>query len=262
MIVDFHVHMEPWPFNGKDASVKAVLANLDEAGADMAVVFPLARWDTERTRQANDYVAEQCSKWSKKLVPFCSVNPADGEAAVEELERCALELKVRGLKLHPSAQGFDPLDDTVLQLVQRVGELGLIVLIDSYNPFDGSIVGRLLRLALACPETIIVLAHAFGTQMDELLALHLLERHGVGSNVYCDLSATLNLYEGSPRAAHLAWLVNKVGPHRFLLGSDYPEWRSREALRALSALGLGPSETAVAGTNALGLLKDSPPPGQ
>ena len=41
------------------------------------------------------------------LIPFGSVDPLQGEAAIDEASRQA-DLGVRGFKFHPSVQAFDP----------------------------------------------------------------------------------------------------------------------------------------------------------
>ena len=97
MIVDFHTHIVP-PFLkeqreeylARDATLAALFADpaspmvtaeeliaaMDDAGIDRAVVLGMGWTDRTLARQVNDYLLESASRYRDRLIPFCSVNPA------------------------------------------------------------------------------------------------------------------------------------------------------------------------------------------
>ena len=81
---------------------------------DADVLGVLFAWDAETNSGlppvTNDFVAGCARAHPEAFVGFASVDPLKGDAAVVELERAVRELGLRGLKLHPTAQGFRPDD--------------------------------------------------------------------------------------------------------------------------------------------------------
>ncbi|HHC19235.1 MAG TPA: hypothetical protein ENK81_02385, partial [Euryarchaeota archaeon] len=67
---------------------------------DIAVILPIAPYIT------NDYVHKVVSYEPKRLVGFASVVPNPSDIAIKELRRAIEDLGLKGLKLHPSIQGF------------------------------------------------------------------------------------------------------------------------------------------------------------
>jgi hypothetical protein len=77
---------------------------------------------------------------STRLIGYGRVNPLDGETAdgsiaIEELERCVLQLGLRGLKLHPLAQLFlESIEGAATRnVVKKAGELDIPVIFDTRN---------------------------------------------------------------------------------------------------------------------------------
>ena len=78
-------------------------------------------WTTNISKGARgerlDHAAGQA--FPARLVPFCSVNPLKGYAR-EEINRCATQLMVKGLKLHFNTSGVDLLSQRHAETVRRV----------------------------------------------------------------------------------------------------------------------------------------------
>ncbi|MGC8020726.1 amidohydrolase family protein, partial [Salmonella enterica] len=77
-----------------------------------------------RPNSIDDLVAG-CQRHRDVLMPFGSVDPRQGRAAVVEAHRQAEELGVRGFKFHPSVQGFDPSEETFRPLWAELEDIGL-----------------------------------------------------------------------------------------------------------------------------------------
>jgi uncharacterized protein len=87
----------------------------------------------DRTRARNDRLLQLAKESGGFFYPVCSVHPADGRAALEEIDRVAAD-GAAWLKLHPNTQQFDVADPAVTGVVQKAAEHGLPVLFDAYSP--------------------------------------------------------------------------------------------------------------------------------
>jgi hypothetical protein len=98
----------------------------------MAVIFSVdAETETGDLPDPNDYVAQTVDAYPDVFVGFCSVDPRQGKAAVEELERSVLSLGLRGLKLHPIHQAFFPDDPAFSPLFSKAEQLKIPVFMHS-----------------------------------------------------------------------------------------------------------------------------------
>jgi uncharacterized protein len=171
-------------------------------------------------------IAEAAARHPDVLIPFGSVDPRTGPAAIEKARRLAEESGVRGFKLHPTVQGFDPSDEQYLPLFAEFESLGLPVIVHTGQTGIGAAVpgGHGLRLrysnpmllddvAAAFPQLQLVFAHPSVPWQDEALSI---ATHK--SNVWIDLSGWSPKYfpEQLVRAAR-SYLQDRV-----LFGSDFP----------------------------------------
>ncbi|MCF2142153.1 MAG: amidohydrolase family protein [Candidatus Heimdallarchaeota archaeon] len=108
--------------------------------ADKIVSFPLHDILLAKTSpkfvKSNDYIITraQTFEYGSRLVPFCRVDPMDGEAAVAEIKRCS-EHGARGLKLHPLSEKWldEIVSEKVFAVVQTAIEHRLPVIFDCQN---------------------------------------------------------------------------------------------------------------------------------
>ena len=143
---------------------------MNEHGVDISVVMGAGWSDIGLARESNDYIIDSVRRFSGRLVGFASVNPAWGEQAVEELERCVAEGLVGVGELHPDTQGFDIGDYMTLEpLMDIVRRHGLIVTTHSSEPVGHLYPGKgctrpdvLWRFIQNYPDATIVCAHLGG----------------------------------------------------------------------------------------------------
>lgn len=154
-IVDAHTHLG-LDEDGRSLALPELLAQLDDAGAARACVFPLH--DPERVPSytlPNDRVLAWAAQSEGRLIPFCRLDPA--EAPVAEAER-ALARGARGIKLHPRAQEFG-FDGPEMESIFAVAEdAGVPILIHAGRGMP-PIADALTRLALRHPGATLILAH-------------------------------------------------------------------------------------------------------
>jgi uncharacterized protein len=220
----------------------ATLRLLDaSAGISRSALIVIGFGDPAAVRAKNDVVLKAAAADPAHFYPVTSVNPDNGDASLEELDRVA-KLGVKIIKLHPSAQEFDLASPVIAKITQRCGERRIAVLFDSFDPFDAGQVGKFVKLTMSQPGTRFILAHMTFSRFRETVTFSLLRKMGAGNNVWFDLSAIAATYAGSPVQAELVWTMRKVGMDRMIFGSDWPVYTPAEALAAARKLGLSSTE--------------------
>ena len=194
----------------------------------MAVIFSVdAETETGDLPDPNDYVAQTVESYPDVVVGFCSGDPRQGKAAVEELERSVLSLGLRGLKLHPIHQAFFPDDPAFIPLFAKAEELGIPVLMHSgyaaagaNAPGGGGFelaysrpIPHVDSLAARHPDLTIIMAHPAWPWIQEQVAVALHK-----SNVFIDLSGWAPRYIPKELISEASGRLRK----KVLFGSDYP----------------------------------------
>jgi uncharacterized protein len=260
-LIDAHTH----PMIDPESQIVSV-PHPPEAYRDLVRGSPIRRaaaitianqGDLERTRARNDAVLALARDSGGFFYAACSVHPADGAAAHQEIDRVAAA-GAAWLKLHPNRQQFDVADPTVTELVRKAAGYDLPVLFDAYSPWDANQPGKFADLAAAVPGARLILAHAHGPGFPQLLLYDILERYpGWRRNVWVDISVTGPMLAGGPFAEQFAWVLRKLGVDRVLFGSDYPLDDPLTAARAVAGLGFTDDEqAAILHDNAAALLND------
>src|SRR5699024_6003074 len=74
---------------------------------------------------SSEMIAEQAAAHNDVLIPFGSVDPRTPAEAVARIKVLAEDYGVRGMKFHPSLQGFDPSKPEYYPVYQACAEHGL-----------------------------------------------------------------------------------------------------------------------------------------
>jgi len=185
-------------------------------------------------KKVNDATAALVAKAPEKVIGFMSVWP-DAPDAVEEMERAYHDLKLRGLKLGPNYQNFEPLGQNALRVYTKAQELNLPIL---FHQGTSPIRDAPLRyahplvmdeIAIRFPELRIVMAHIGHPWQEDCLVV--IRKH---PHVYADISGRFYrpwaFYNGI-RMAYEWGVMDKL-----LLGSDYPITMPQEAMDGLRSL--------------------------
>jgi predicted TIM-barrel fold metal-dependent hydrolase len=219
---------------------------------EMAAVFRSAdvlgvlfAWDagtnTGLPALTNDFIASCVRAHPDTFLGFASVDPLRGAPAIVELERAVRDLGLRGLKLHPTAQGFRPDDRAVAYPVfECASALGIPVTVHTGTTGLGAGMeggGRMKldysrpilldAVAADFPRLQIVMAHPAWPWQDEQLAV---AQHK--PNTWIDLSGW------SPKRFSPELVRNIKGPlqDRVLFGTDYPFLSHEQWFRAWDTL--------------------------
>ncbi len=192
-----------------------------------AVVFTVdATTATGHPALSSEEIAEGAARHNDVLIPFGSVDPHQGATAVARARRLVEEYGVRGLKLHPSLQAFEPNDPAHYPLYEVMTELGAVVLFHSGQTGIGAGLpgGRGIKLrysdpmlvddvAADFPDLKIVLAHPAVPWADSAISI---ATHK--ANVFVDLSGWLPKYFPPQLTRQISTLLRT----KALFGSDFP----------------------------------------
>lgn len=280
MIVDAHTHVFPAAFiagresllrdepvfaelyrspGARMATADDLLAAMDEAGVDHAVVCGFAWRDAQRCRRHNDVLLDAAARSAGRLSVFCCVPLTSARAAADEIERCAAA-GARGLgELRPEALGVDLATDAIaVALADTALACRLPVLLHASEPVGHDYPGKtgqslagIWRFMCAHPDLTLVLAHLGGGLP---FYAHMPEVQARFERTYVDTAAAPWLY----RPAAYRAVVDLIGAERVLFASDFPLRHPARDLAVLRAAGLTERELgAVLGGNARALLDSS-----
>ena len=237
-----------------------VIVALDRAGLEGGALlsvaymfgFPDIEVDDElnKVQAENDYIAAQAALYPDRLVGLCSVNPLR-DYALAEVERCARDSRLSGLKLHLANSDVDLLDpaqiDTLAALFRRLAELDLPALVHmrTRNPQYGqqdtaAFIDGVLAQA---PELHVQIAHMAGWGgYDDATDAALAEfarafedgrldpsryTFGLAATVFSPAAAGDDEERAEQvRSANqrLAARIREIGTDRVLFATDWPAW--------------------------------------
>jgi predicted TIM-barrel fold metal-dependent hydrolase len=233
---------------------------LDAAFLEKAVVLPMdATTSRGETVYTNEQIAELCTL-TDRLVGFASVDPHNAQAATQ-LRDAVEKLNLKGLKLAPPLQEFDPADTKYYPIYEAAQGLNIPVLFHagmSWEPGSRLKYGQPMGFESVIadfPKLNVVLAHLAWPWVVDAVALALKY-----PNLHLDTSA---LYFDNP-ADFLAYAMKHQVPFtvferslrkQLLFGSNYPRVEIKNMAKVVR--GLGFSEECldlVMGGNARRLL--------
>jgi predicted TIM-barrel fold metal-dependent hydrolase len=154
-VIDAHTHLG-LDEDGMSLDPDGLIAMLDAAGAQRAVVFPLH--DPERNpsyRVPNDRVLAWAAESEGRFIPLCRLDPLQDPVA--EAERC-LAAGASGIKLHPRAQSFGlvGLCEPIWALAEQAGKP---ILIHAGRGLPEAFGRELVELGQLHPGAPLIMAH-------------------------------------------------------------------------------------------------------
>jgi predicted TIM-barrel fold metal-dependent hydrolase len=231
----------PGPFTRFASTADQLIAQLDDAGIQRAVVLSVAfQWGSritlrageyERVKAENDYIAQQVARYPNRLTGFCSFNPLK-EYALQELERCKKDLNLKGLKLHFANSRIELRNSEHVEKVQRIFAAAntlripivahLWTLNKDYGREDAEIF--LNKILPKAPDITIQIAHLAGGGNSTPAALKvyadaIAANDSRTKNLYFDI-ATAMTSNTRESVIQDAMLIRRIGLQRILYGTD------------------------------------------
>ncbi|QSE82760.1 4-hydroxyphenyl-beta-ketoacyl-CoA hydrolase [Rhodococcus koreensis] len=192
-----------------------------------AVVFTVdAASASGHAANSVEEIAEGAARHNDVLIPFGSVDPWQGKAAVRRVHRLVDDFGVKGFKFHPSMQGFEPNDRRFYPLYDAITEAGVPALFHTGQTGIGAGLpgghGIKLRysdpmllddVAADFPDLTVIMAHPSVPWVDAQISI---ATHK--ANVFIDLSGWSPKYF----PPQLVKAANSMLRGKVLFGSDFP----------------------------------------
>lgn len=244
--IDIHVHVEKDDHGHISVNDDILAASEKYFGAEVnrtPTVADIAAYYRERNMAAvvftvdattamrhdalsSEEIADNVAKFDDTLIAFGSVDPLQGDAAIERAIKLVNDHGVKGFKFHPGMQDFYPNDRAFYPLFEEIDKLGVPILshtgqtgIGAGMPGGAGIKLRscnpmyLDDLAADFPSLKIIMAHPSVPWQAEAISI---ATHK--ANTYIDLSGWSPKYF----APELVRATNGMLRNQVLFGTDYP----------------------------------------
>lgn len=210
-----------------------ILADMDAAGVDKAVLVAVDAETVWRYKIPNELVADAVKRYPDRFIGFAGVDPNKGILAVDELSRCYEILGLSGVKFIPHLINMEPNNLRMYPVLEKAQELGLPVLFHTGTHFHHGARLKFCRpdtlddLAIDFPELNIIAAHFGFPWFYEALAV--IQKN---ANVYFNIAGWAPQYIPE----YVVKMMNGPLAAKALLGSDFPLIPRTRLMRELSEL--------------------------
>ena len=139
----------------------------------------------------NDVAAALAARYPEKVIGFMSVHPEAGNV-MDEMERCVHDLGLKGMKLAPNYQTFEPMGEPAKRVYDYAQRNGLPIVFHQGTaptptaPLRYAHPLAMDEIAMAFPDLVVVMAHLAHPWFADCIAV--IRKH---PNVYADLSGLL-----------------------------------------------------------------------
>jgi len=183
------------------------------------------------TRGSQTAVAEFVKQHPDRFQGWCSVDPNDPEC-VDKLTHYVIDLGLRGLKISPIYQNFDPTDPKHLPLFKKAESLGIPINIHQGTTFIRQAPLKVANpilledIAIACPDLKMAISHMGHPWEAECCVL--IRKH---KNLFANTSA---LHYRPLRHYQAFMTALEYGVEdKLIFGSDFPSATTEQALAGL-----------------------------
>ncbi|MCE2393495.1 amidohydrolase [Candidatus Poribacteria bacterium] len=247
MIIDVHTHLstrEQWGkvfveafdrgytgYTGIDLEVTPEIHWEAVAAVSRAIVFGINSIALGM-HTPNDAIAAYAKAHPEKIIGFMSVDPNDPDA-LDEIDRCVNDLGLKGIKMSPVYQHYNPKGDRARRVHRRAEELGLPILthaayhVIANTPMEWANPLLYDPVAREFPNLKIILAHIGLPWYTD--AMVMIRKH---PNVFADVSGGVPLRPWWGYQALAFCHENRV-IDKLLFGSDFPIATIEETIDAL-----------------------------
>ncbi len=235
------------------ASVAGLLAEMEKAGVDKAIIMGMPWQNPAFCWKNNDYIAEVVERYPQKFIGLGILPHPQRDDPVLAVERIAEEYGFKGTKVIPSWYGYGLNDSEFESVLTRMITLNLVLVPHTdqlfVDPQKADSPYRLLQVARKFPELKILAPHLGGLLC--LYALHPPIKGALKNILFVtSLPSTMKM---------VAFAVQSVGAGQVAFGTDFPFNAPHDQAtvrRELEALSFSEQELSlIAGKNILQFLE-------
>jgi predicted TIM-barrel fold metal-dependent hydrolase len=246
--------------NPGTGTIEDVLQNMNKTGIDYTI---MANFAPAKIIHKNNSWSLEVGKKYESLVPLVSFHP-DMQEPMDILMEEYIKNGAKGIKLHPMAQCFDPNDDRLEKVYKISSEAAFPIVfhcgrvsnarLNNYADID-----MILPVIKKYPKIPFVLTHMVDGNIGDVFKLA-----DMYENVYFDTSIVITGYPPLLEVNEPSWqddevveyVINKVGAHRVIFGSDYPWGSPGHDLNRFMEMEIEDSQKSmILGENAIKLFK-------
>jgi hypothetical protein len=260
-VIDAHCHVYPEKivsravagtdtFYGTVAACVGTVADLAEehaeAGVDRAIIQSVAT-TPKQVASINRFIAESVAESGGRLIGLGTLHQ-DSEDQAADVKN-AVELGLRGIKLHPDIQDFKVDDPRAERIYELCAEYGLPLLMHTGDKrYDNSNPDRLLPMIRKYREVTFIGAHFGGWSIWEDAWKELAGE----PNLWVDCSSSFS-WIGAETAGEI---IKHFGADRVLFGTDFPMWKPKTELDTFMTIEMPDSDRrAILAENAKRVFK-------
>ena len=227
---DIHQHLESQNDNYTPFETAALIAKdfdlrtriMDDNGIEKSIILLGTNYrrtnGIEDTKRVNDLVAAYVSKHSDRFpVGAGTVEVTHGDASLKELDRCANELKLRGIVWHHAHSGVHINHPFMRPILKRMQDLRLIPFIHIASPpFEST--WMIEELAEEFPAITFVALGGLAARNTMEESIRMARKR---KNILFDTSVVIHAKEIS-----IETHIQRMGSDRMVFGSDIHAWPS------------------------------------
>jgi predicted TIM-barrel fold metal-dependent hydrolase len=246
MIIDVHTHLSTREQWGR-AFIEAMDRGASGHGSLDFEVTPKLHWEAVGPASRaivfginsialgmstpDEAIAEYAAAHPEKIIGFMSVDPNSPDA-LEQIDR-GVSMGLKGIKMSPVYQHYDPNGDAAMNVHARAEHLGLVILTHAAfhciadTPMHWASPLHYDRVARSFPRLKIILAHIGLPWYTD--AMVMIRKH---PNVFADISGGVAFRPWWGYQALAECSENSV-MHKLLFGSDFPVCTIEQTIEAL-----------------------------
>lgn len=248
MIIDCHTHLSTYEEWGEEFT-RAFAGAYKGMGIDLHCT-PERHWKAMeevgkvivfginsqflKMNTPNDAIADYARTHPEKVIGFMSVDPTQ-PGAIEELERCVHDLKLKGIKLSPVYQGYDPMEPRAREIYRLALKYNLPILVHaafqsiSQTPMKWASPLLFDEVGINFPELKVILAHVGLPWFTDAMVVVRKHRH-----FFADISGATSKPWWGYQALQT---FHEFGiSHKLLFGSDFPIFTVEETIKGLRGI--------------------------
>ncbi len=223
MIIDANAYLGHWPFRRlSHNTAQGLLALMERHKIDKAIVSSINAIFYKNCHAGNEELAVETQEYRDRLIPFATLNPMY-PGWEDDLEQCAEEFGMKGLRLFPHYHNYKLTDDESLRLIDEATKRRMPVSIpirvvdrrqrhwlDNARDLTHSEIEEIIKTR---PETTFILTNGTGWQNSQLAK----KEEFKSRKFFIEISRlTSVLQESIPK------LLDALGPGKLVFGTGMP----------------------------------------